>query len=263
MEWISLGGENWRHAEAAPAADGDEGGEAEAAGGTRRGPTSSRAAASGGGQVGGEAEDVWMEEGAGASVSGDDGGGEGSGTLPARDWSKETPRVEPLMSLAMIKGLLPLKTDDPATFAPPPGWHEQSIQTKHRTVCKWLRLKEQPDRTNAVETRAQLEELLEAEARRRALSCVELSFGGRNAYFVPCRFGEVNSAKSIRLMDGGHSRQAALDGGIWLGQLVNGAWEIRSRALMPALMQVRDRGLLMISASFTYGGGHFSSAGAA
>ena len=96
------------------------------------------------------------------------------------------------MKLAEIRDRLPLSVVDADYFAPPPGWTEH-VSSERRTIAtKWLRDERKRDGSAiSVEGRAELERLLEMEARAK--------------------------------------------GAPWLGQLVDGRWQVRRRAVDEAL----------------------------
>lgn len=157
----------------------------------------------GGGGAGGE--EASQKAGFEAAAAGGAAAAAAGDSSSFGDWRAKGPRMELAITLNTIRAQLPLSDRDPSRFAAPPGWVEHVTKGSEgrRIGSKWIRLpapagappaqrrRGGPARPKSVSTRAELEELLEEEARA--------------------------------------------EGGAWLGQLVDGLWEVRRRHVDEAL----------------------------
>ena len=162
------------------------------------------------GEVAAKVEASDGDESAGKSDSDEDGSADAkpmagrkpapsAGPATSDEWRAKGARIENLVTLNTIRGQMPVNASEPMGFAAPPGWElhvpppAPEGGARRRAAPRWVRLgRTRAGRPSVVDTRAELDEVLEEEARAR---------GGTPS----------------------------------LGQLIDGQWQIRRKALDEAL----------------------------
>ena len=156
------------------------------------------------GGAGGAADD---SGGDAAGAAGDSGGGAGDEEHEGEAGAAMNdllPRVEAMVSVASIRGQLPITSDDALLFHAPLGWADEPTgeEGAKPRPC-WVRRGANGEVENKLRTRAEVEDLLEAEAAEAGRAWLGQLVGGRWEIRPRCVAAALTHVASS-LVDSGH-----------------------------------------------------------